>query len=64
MWPVLLFNRAELVLAYAAEGTYPILGEVFEGSAGSYPVVRIAGLRVIFISAEIANVLFHVAVTL
>ena len=55
----LLLLYGEVVLAYAADGAYPVLRNVFEGSAGSDAAVRIAYFRVIHVTTSVANVLFH-----
>jgi hypothetical protein len=55
---LLLFCR-EVVLAYAADGAYPVFGDVFEGGAGGDAVVGVAHFRVIHVTTGVANVLFH-----
>ena len=55
----LLFR--EIALAYTTDGTYPIVGNVFEGSAGSNAAVGIAYLRVVDVTTYIAYILFHKA---
>lgn len=42
-----------------AEGTHPVGGQIFELGAGSYAVVGVALRGVIFIPADVANILFH-----
>ena len=59
-----LFRRGEILFSDSAKRAYPILGEVFEGCSGSDSVFRIAGCGVIFVSADIASVLFHDSVDL
>ena len=54
-----LFCR-ELVLAYSAERAYEIFRNIFPGSAGSNSAFRVAYFRVIFPSAYITYVLFHI----
>jgi hypothetical protein len=53
----LLFR--EIALAYTTDGTYPIVGNVFEGSAGSNAAVGIAYLRVVDVTTYIAYILLH-----
>ena len=55
----ILIFRAEVFLAYAADGAYPVLGEVFESGAGSYAVIGVAELWIIDVTAGVANILFH-----
>ena len=60
MWrTLLLFHWAEVFLAYAAEGAYPVGGQVFEGGAGGYAIVGVALGGIILVVADVANVLFH-----
>lgn len=42
-----------------AEGTHPVGGQVFELGAGGYAVLRVALRGIVFIPADIANILFH-----
>ena len=49
----------ELVLAYAAQGADPILGEVFELGAGGNAVIGVAHLGVIALAANVAHIHFH-----
>ena len=51
---------AEAVLAYAAERAYPVFRYVSPCCARSYSVVRIADCRVIYITACVTYILFHV----
>ena len=57
--PKRLFCR-KFVLAYSAERAYEILRNIFPGSAGSNSAFRVANFRVIFPSAYITYVLFHI----
>ena len=52
-------DGAEIVLAYAAEGAYPVGGDVLESSAGGNAAVGVAFGRVVDVTADVANVLFH-----
>ncbi len=52
---------AELVLAYATNRAYPIFGEIFKSCAGSNAAIGVAHCRIVFVSANVANVLFHKA---
>lgn len=49
----------ELVLAYAADGAYPVVGQVFKLGAGRNPAVGIAYGGVIDPVADFANVFVH-----
>ena len=44
---------------YRAEGAHPVGGQFLKLGAGSDAVVRVALRGVIFIPADVANVLFH-----
>ena len=57
--PKRLFCR-KFVLAYSAERAYEILRNIFPSSAGSNSAFRVAYFRVIFPSAYITYVLFHI----
>ena len=46
-------------LIYRAEGAHPVGGQVLEFGAGSDAVLRVALRGVIFIPADVANILFH-----
>ena len=54
-----LFNDLEIFLAYSAQRAHPICRKVFESCSRFDPAVRITYCRIIFISADNANVLFH-----
>ena len=54
-----LFLYGEVVLAYAADGAYPVFGDVFKGSAGGDAAVGVAYFGVINVTTGVANVLFH-----
>jgi hypothetical protein len=54
-----LFCGLEVLFAYAADGTYPILGKIFKSRAGSNTVIGIANFRIILITAYIAYIFFH-----
>ncbi len=49
----------EMSLVDRAEGAHPVGGQVFELGAGSDAVVRVALRGIIFIPADVANILFH-----
>ena len=49
----------ELVLAYAAQGAYPIFRDRLKSGAGLHAVIRIANSRIIHISANITYIFFH-----
>ena len=46
-------------LAYSAERAGPVIGELFKRSAGSNSVIGVAYCGVVFVAANIANVLCH-----
>ena len=52
-------DRFKYLFALLAQRTYPIFGEVFECSSGSYAVIGIAYGWVIDITTYFAFVLFH-----
>lgn len=54
-----LLLRREIVLADAAKRADPIGRDVFKSSAGGDAAIRISGLGVVRIAADVANVLFH-----
>ena len=49
----------EVVLAYATEWAYPVVGDVFEGGTWGDAAVGIACCGVIDVTADVANILFH-----
>ena len=49
-----------MCFVYRAEGAHPVGGQVFELGAGSDAVLRVALRGVIFIPADVANILFHI----
>ena len=55
----LFVNGAEFVLAYAAEGAYPVFGEFFEWGAWLDAVVGVAYCGIILVAAYVAYILFH-----
>jgi hypothetical protein len=55
--------RLKLVFRRSADGTDPVVGQVLEGGAGAYPVVRVAGFRIVHISAHHTFVFLHEFVT-
>ena len=55
-----LFHDREVVLANAAKRAGPAVGDGFKGGAGSDTAVGIAFCWVIDVTADVANVLFHV----
>ena len=52
-----LFGK--FIFADAAHGACPCIGQVFECCAGSDSVIGIANFGVIFVPANVANVLVH-----
>ena len=54
-----LLLDGEIVFAYAADGAYPIFGNVFKGCAGGDAAIGVAYFGVIHITAGFANVLLH-----
>jgi hypothetical protein len=57
--PVLFGGFFEVFLAYAAKRAHPVCRKVFECSPWSYAIVRISGCRIVYISADFTNILFH-----
>ena len=55
----MLFSLAEFILAYSTEWTSPICRKILECSARSDTIVWITYCRVIYISTNVANILFH-----
>ena len=53
-----LFRR-EVALTYTTNGAYPVFGNVFEGGAGLDTAIGIAGFRIIDVTTDVANILFH-----
>ena len=51
-------------LIYRAEGAHPVGGQVLELGARGDAVLRVALRGVIFIPADVANILFHIIVVL
>ena len=51
---------AEFILANAAERANPILWQVFKSCSGGNTILRVTYFRVILITTDITNVLFHV----
>ena len=51
----------EHLFTLSTQRTYPIFGQIFEGRSGSHPVIGIAHLRIINVSAHFAFVLFHLS---
>ena len=49
----------EISFGSAADGADPVFGDVFESGSGSDTGIRIANSRVVFISTEVADILFH-----
>ena len=54
----------KMALVDRAKGAHPVSREVFELGAGSDAVVRVALRGVIFIPADVANILFHIIIAL
>lgn len=54
-----LFGFGKVLLPDSAERADPICREVFESCSRSYSVVRISNCGIIFVTADIASVLFH-----
>ena len=55
----LLCFRFEIVLADATDGAAPVVGQLLKGGAGDNAVVGIALCRIVNMTANFANVLFH-----
>ena len=56
---VVINARLEHIFAYAAQRAAPVSRKIFESSAGSNAVFRIAFFRIISISTGIAKIFFH-----
>ena len=54
-----LVRRGELVLAGAAVGAHPVIGEILEGGSGLDAVAGVPNLRVVDVAADIARVFLH-----
>jgi hypothetical protein len=52
-------GRREIFLAGAAIGTYPIVGKILEGHPGLDTTVRVTDFGIVYVSANVANVLLH-----
>lgn len=59
-----LFHDREAVLANAAKRAGPAVGDGFKGSAGSDAAIGIAFFWVVNVTTDIANILFHLIVSL
>ncbi len=57
---VKLFFRREIFLANTADGTYPVVGKVFERSSGFYSIIRITFCGIVDIAAGIAYITLHI----
>ena len=55
----LLIREREIFFSYPADWAYPIIRNVFESRSGLYSTVGIAFGRIIYVSANLAFVLFH-----
>lgn len=55
-----LFHRREIALRHPAEGAQEVIGQILEGRAGSYALVRHTLRRVINPAADVADVLLLV----
>jgi len=55
-----LFHDREAVLADAAKRAFPAVGNGFKRSAGSDAAIGIAFFWVVDVTADVANVLFHI----
>ena len=49
----------EIGFGSAADGADPVFGNIFESGSWSDTGIRIANSRVVFISTEVADILFH-----
>ena len=54
-----LFADLELVLADAAQWAYPILRDIFKCSSRGNSAVRVSCSRIVNVSADYTNILFH-----
>lgn len=54
-----LFADLELILADAAQWAYPILRDIFKCSSRGNSAVRVSCSRIVNVSADYTNILFH-----
>jgi hypothetical protein len=54
-----VFERREVFFGYAADGTNPVIRQIFESDARLNASVRITEFRVVNITAHIANIFLH-----
>ncbi len=59
LFSFLLFDYLEIFLADSAQRAYPVCREIFESCSRLDSAVRIAYCRIVLVSADDANVLFH-----
>jgi hypothetical protein len=59
MFIIYLFGRRKHILTSPADGAYKIIGKVLKRRAGCNPLFLHTQLRVIFITADGAYILFH-----
>ena len=55
----LILHWRELILRYATQWAFPVIGQILKRCAWSYTAIGIALCRVIYMATYIANVLFH-----
>lgn len=59
MFNTALFHYLKYILTQSADRTYPVIRDVFKGSARRDAAVRITHLRIINIAARAALIFFH-----
>ena len=59
LFSFLVFDYLEIFLADSAQRAYPVCREIFESCSRLDSAVRIAYCRIVLVSADDANVLFH-----
>ncbi len=55
-----ILHGREILLAHTAQRTYPIFGNILESGSGCHAAVGVPRCRVVYISAYVTNVLFHI----
>lgn len=56
----MLFSRLEIAFPYSAERTYPVFWDILKRCSRGNPAVRVSSLRVIYVAADNAYILFHI----
>ena len=59
VFDAMLLVLLEVLLADAACGAGPVFRDVFKGGSGGYASFRVSFCRIIYVSADDANILIH-----